>query len=169
VNEKIPALITRLADKDGLVRQTARLALEEIGRPAAPYLCKLLHDKREHVRWEAVKALLEIADPSSALVLVKALEDRVFDIRWLAAEALIKLGSDALVPALKAILLTSEPDWLWDGVRHVVHDLAKGDLEEVLGQLLAAFEDIDYRMRVPIEARKALSKLGSLQEESVDE
>jgi HEAT repeat protein len=162
---EITALISRLADKDGLVRQTARLSLEDIGRAAVPYLCKLLSDKREHVRWEAVKALVEIADPASARTLVKALEDKVFDIRWLAAEALVKLGKAALVPALRAILLTTEPDWLWDGVRHVAHNLAHGDLEELLRPLAAAFDDIDYRIKVPMEARRVLAELQSLPED----
>lgn len=158
------ALISRLGDSDGLVRQKARLALEDMGKPAVPYLCKLLNDKKQHARWEAVKALVEIADPSSARALVKVLEDKVFDIRWLAAEALIKIGKPALAPALRAILLTSEPDWLWEGVRHVVHGLANGELESLLTPLATAFDDINFKLRVPIEARKALAALDSLPE-----
>jgi HEAT repeat protein len=165
MSEEISALIRRLSDNDGLVRQAARLSLEDIGRPATPYLCKLLSDRREHVRWEAVKALVEIADPSSAKALVKLLEDKVFDIRWLAAEALIKVGKPALAPALKAILLTKEPDWLWEGVGHIVRDLGQGELEPLLSSLVAAFDDIDYRMKVPIEAGKLLAKLRSLPED----
>ena len=165
MSEEISALISRLADRDGIIRQTARLTLEDIGHPATAHLVKLLSDKRDYVRWEAVKALVEITDPSSARALVKALEDEVFDIRWLAARALIKLGNVALAPALRAIILTSEPDWLWEGVRHVVHDLAKGDLEKTLSPLVAAFDDIDYRMKVPIEARRVLAEMQSLPEE----
>jgi HEAT repeat protein len=163
--EEIAALSARLGEKDGLVRETARLALVDIGQPAVPSLIKLLADKREQVRWEAVNALSEIGDRSAARALVKCLEDKVFDVRWLAAEALIKIGTDGLVPALRAILLTPEPDWLWEGVRHIVHDLAKGNLESLLAPLKSAFDDIDYRMKVPIEARKALDRLGLLPED----
>jgi len=160
--EEVAALISRLADKNGQIRETARISLVDIGRPAVPPLLKLLNDKREQVRWEAVNALSEISDPSSAHALVKCLEDKVFDIRWMAAVGLIKIGVDGLVPALKAILLTPKPDWLWDGVRHIVHDLAREDLEELLLPLKLAFDDVDYHIKVPIEARRALDKLGIL-------
>ena len=165
VAEEIAALIAKLGDKDGLIRETARLALIDFGQSAVPALVRLLGDKREQVRWEAVNALAEIADPSAARGLVKCMEDKVFDVRWLAAEALIKTGIEGLTPALKAILLTPEPDWLWEGVRHIVHDLAKGNLEPLLAPLRAAFDDVDYRMKVPLEARKALDRLGLLPEE----
>jgi HEAT repeat protein len=160
--EEINALISRLADKDGMVREAARLSIVDIGQPAVPPLIKLLDDKREQVRWEAINALSEIADPVSANALVKCLEDKVFEIRWLAAKGLIKIGVEGLAPALKAVLLTSKPDWLWEGVRHIVHDLAKEDMEFPLAPLKAAFDDVDYHMKVPIEARKALDKLARL-------
>jgi HEAT repeat protein len=162
VAEEIAALVAKLGDKDGLVRETARLALIDFGQSAVPALVRLLGDKREQVRWEAVNALSEIADPSSARALVKCLEDKVFDVRWLAAQALIKIGEEGLIPALKAIIVNPEPDWLWEGVRHIVHDLAKGNLESPLAALKAAFDDVDYRMKVPLEARKALDRLGLL-------
>jgi HEAT repeat protein len=165
VAEEIAALIAKLGDKDGLIRETARLSIIDFGQSAVPSLVKLLGDKREQVRWEAVNALSEIADASAARALVKCLEDKVFEVRWLAAEALIKIGVEGLIPALRAILLNPEPDWLWEGVRHIVHDLAKGDLESPLAPLKAAFDDVDYRMKVPLEARKALDRLGLLPEE----
>ena len=165
LTEEIAALIARLADKDGLVRETARLEIVDIGQPAVPSLIKLLNDKREQVRWESVNALSEIGDATAARALVRCLEDKVFDVRWLAAEALIKIGVEGLVPSLRAILLTPEPDWLWEGVRHVVHDLAKGSLEQLLAPLKSAFDDVDYRMKVPLEARKALDRLGMLPED----
>ena len=165
--EDISALITKLGHKDGLIREAARLSLVDIGKPAVLPLTKLLNDKREQVRWEAVNALSEISDPSSAHALVKCLEDKVFDIRWMAAEGLTKIGVEGLVPALKAILLTPKPDWLWDGVRHIVHDLAKEDLEELLLPLKAAFDDVDYHIRVPVEARRTLDKMGILPGENL--
>ncbi len=167
MTEDISGLITRLGHKDGLIREEARLSLVDIGQPAVTPLVKLLADKREQVRWEAINALSEIADPSSAHALVKCLEDKVFEIRWLAAQGLVKMGVEGLVPALKAILLTKKPDWLWDGVRHIVHDLAKDDLEELLLPLKEAFDDVDYRIKVPIEARRALDKMGVLPGENL--
>ncbi len=66
VSEEIAALVAKLGDKDGLIRETARLALIDFGQSAVPPLVRLLGDKREQVRWEAVNALSEIADPSAA-------------------------------------------------------------------------------------------------------
>jgi HEAT repeat protein len=158
--EEIATLIARLADKDGFAREAARLELVDIGRPAVPALMRLLSDKRDQERWEAVNALAEIADPSSARALVRMLEDKVFDVRWLAAEGLIRIGAEALAPVLRALIINPEPDWLWEGVRHVVHGLAKGELEPVLSPVTRAFDEVDYRNRVPLEARRALERLG---------
>ena len=138
------------------------MILQAIGREAVPHLCDLLKDKNKDARWEAARALVEIASPSSARSLVRALEDKVFDVRWLAATALIKMGWPSLEPAMEELLLSPEPDWMWEGVRHVVRRLAKGDLGPMLEPLVEAFDGIDYRMKVPIEARKLLEELRAL-------
>ena len=164
ISSKIDTLISDLADKNGTTRQRARLALVDMGEAAVPRLTDLLSDKREFVRWEAASALGDIADPSSAPALVQALEDKVFDVRWLAAQALIHIGMDGLIPALKAVLLNKDQDWLWDGTRHIVHDLATDDNEMLLTPLKLAFDDVDSRMKVPIETRKVLIKLGVIHE-----
>lgn len=156
---EIKAFIIMLTDRDGLVRKEARRALVDIGYPAVPELIRLLDDKRAQVRWEAVNALSEIADPDAAPALVKRLEDKVFEVRWLAAKALINLGVVGLIPALQAIILTRKPNWLWDGVRHIVRELAKDDLAELLSPLKEAFDNIDARIKVPLESRKALEKI----------
>ncbi|MBN1375869.1 MAG: HEAT repeat domain-containing protein [Dehalococcoidia bacterium] len=159
---QISDLISKLGSKDGLVRQNARLSIQQIGRAAVPDLSELLSDKRKYVRWEAAKALAEIASPLSARVLVMALEDKDFDVRWLSAIGLIKLGWPALEPALQAILLSEEPDWLWDGVRHVVRGMAKGEITEMLTPLIDAFDSVDYRIKVPMEAKNLLAELRAL-------
>lgn len=163
--EELSALVSKLREKDGLVRQTARLTIQDIGVAAVPLLCNLMKDKRKYARWEAAKALAEIHDPSSAPVLVKALEDKIFDVRWLAAVGLIRIGTPSLIPTLRAILVSTDNDWLWDGVRHVVRGLAKGDMAVMLVPLVAAFDSIDFRINVPIEARNLLIELRALPED----
>lgn len=159
---EIDVLYDQLADQDGLVREKARTRLIALGETAAPGLIKLLGDKRAQVRWEAANALCTTIYPPAAPALVKCLEDKVFEVRWLSTIALINIGIDGLIPALRAILLTKKPNWLWDGVRHIVTDLAKDDLEEILLPLKEAFLAIDYRLKVPMEARKALHALETL-------
>ena len=162
MTDNISILIAQLSDKDDLVCKKARHCLEEIGRIAVPQLCELLTDKKKTTRWQAAKALVEIADPVSVHALVKALEDKVFEIRWLAAEALIKIGKPALAPVVESILLEPDRNWRWEGVWHVTRHLGQDEeLRPLLLPLIEAFNAIDYRIKVPIEARRLLTRLKS--------
>ena len=102
-DDRIASLVDALANVDGVERHAAREQLEEIGRPAVPALLTALQSPSEHARWEAAKALGEIADPSAAPALVSTLEDEKAGVRWLAATALINLGRDALAPLLRGL------------------------------------------------------------------
>ena len=95
-------LLNALHSEDGEERRRARLSLVSLGSEAVDPLIELLPDPEHEVRWEAAKALGEIADPRSAPALVETLEDAGFDIRWLAAEGLIALGKAGLEPLLEA-------------------------------------------------------------------
>lgn len=155
----IGALIANLGTKDGLVRERARQSLVAIGAPAVASLIEALADRNKQMRWEAAKALAQIGDPASAHTLVNALEDEVFDVRWLAAEGLIALGREALVPLLQALIERSDSLWLREGAHHILHNLCRGDLKEVLRPLLAALEDVEPSIEVPLAAESALDAL----------
>jgi HEAT repeat protein len=155
----IGALIADLGVKDGMVRERARQSLVAIGGPAVAPLIEALADRNEQMRWEAAKALCQIADPASAPALVTILEDEVFDVRWLAAEGLIALGRGALVPLLQALMEHPDSLWLREGAHHVLHELSGGDLKEVLRPLLAALEDVEPSVEVPLAAESALDAL----------
>jgi HEAT repeat protein len=163
MNEPDPAtmgaLIADLGVKDGLVRERARQSLVAIGGPAVASLIEALADRNEQMRWEAAKALGQIGDPVSAYALVNALEDEVFDVRWLAAEGLIALGREALLPLLQALIERSDSPWLREGAHHILHNLCRGDLEEVLQPLLTALEDVEPSIEVPLAAGSALDAL----------
>lgn len=90
----IASILTQLNSNEGIARQRARERLVKLGASAVPCLIEMLTDPRDHLRWEAAKALSEIGDPKAAPALVQALEDDYCGVRWLAAEALIKLGPD---------------------------------------------------------------------------
>ena len=164
LTDEIPELINQLGDEDGLVRQEARLRLQAIGKPAVPQLCWVMNNKNKFVRWEAAKALAELADPASVPWLIKSLDDREFDVRWLAEVALIRIQIPALVPLLESLLLTRKHNWLWEGARHVIRGQAQAenDLAEMLIPLVKSFDGIDSRFKVPIEARKLLIELRAL-------
>jgi HEAT repeat protein len=158
----IPALIGTLAGNDGLARQRARESLVDIGQPAVAPLMRALAapDSNEHLRWEAAKALSELEDPEAAPVLVSALEDSTFGVRWLAAEGLISLGRDGLAPLMKALIRHSESTWLQDGAHHVLRVLNGTGLHSEIAPVLAALEDIEPIVGVPVAAHAALDALG---------
>lgn len=155
----ISSLVADLASHDGQVRERARQCLVDIGGPAVALLIEALGDPNSQVRWEAAKALGQIADPVAAPALVKALRDKGFAIRWLAAEGLIALGSKGLVPLLRALIERSDSVWLRQGAHHVLHDLVGRVPEEVLQPVLAALEGVEPSLEVPLAAETALDAL----------
>jgi HEAT repeat protein len=154
----LDSLLAALGSYDGVARQRARQDLVAIGGPAVAPLIEALTDPNDDVRWEAAKALGQIGDPAAA-ALVSVLEDENSGIRWLAAEGLIALGREGLVPLLRALEQRSDSVWLREGAHHVLHDLARGDLEDVLSPVLAALDGIEPTMEVPWAARAALDAL----------
>jgi HEAT repeat protein len=155
----ISALITDLGSKDGIVRVRARKSLVAIGKPAVDPLVEALASKKELVRWEAAKAIGQIDDPATTQALVKTLEDDMFDVRWLAAEGLIAIGCEVLVPLLQVLVEHPDSLWLREGAHHVLHDIEKARLEEILQPVLAALEDVEPSLEVSYAAEKALEAL----------
>jgi HEAT repeat protein len=129
-------------------------------------LIESLASPNKQVRWEAAKALADIADPAAADALVKALEDKIFDVRWLAAEGLINLGREGLVPLLQALIERSDSPWLRDAAHHVLHDLAVGELEDLLEPITDSLEDAEAAIETPLIAKAILDRLVSGQPEN---
>ena len=158
---KIKSSIANLRSEDGIVRHKARQTLTSIGKQAVRPLIPLLKDPNDDVRWEAAKALAEIADARAASELVATLEDHNFGVRWLAAEGLIALGDDALIPLLEALRKRSDSVWLREGAHHVLHDLSKGDLDlkDLVAPVIAGLEGVDPEVEVLEPANAALDEL----------
>ncbi|MCB0262664.1 MAG: HEAT repeat domain-containing protein [Calditrichaeota bacterium] len=128
MDQSLETLIKDLNCNDGVQRKNAREAIVKTGKPAVPYLVKILSDSNDRVRWEACKALGSIKDPVAAIPLTKALGDKVSEVRWLAAEALITIDSAAIVPVLEALISQIDSHDLRQGAHHVLNALAKKDL-----------------------------------------
>jgi hypothetical protein len=155
----IGSLISDLASDDGVIRVKARHALVSIGDKAIKPLIKALADRNQWVRWEAAKALGQIGSSAATRALIKALEDRMFDVRWLAAQGLIAIGPEAIIPILEALIERADSVWMREGAHHVLHDLAEGEIREVLWPVIAALEDVDSPVEVPFAAKTALNAL----------
>jgi HEAT repeat protein len=158
---QIKSSVANLRSGDGGVRQEAREKLTSIGKQAVGQLIPLLKDPEADVRWEAAKALSEIADPLAAPELVAILEDPNFGVRWLAAEGLIVTGRDALGPLMEALTKRSDSAWLREGAHHVLHDLSEMDLEvkDLVAPVIVALEGTEPEIGVMNPAYAALDKL----------
>ena len=96
----IQHLITILESNDGLEREKARKELVKIGKNTIKPLLKLINQPKFMIKWEAMKALIEIKDPTLVPVFIDELDDQKFDIRWMAAEGLINQGERTIKPLL---------------------------------------------------------------------
>ena len=169
----IPELVSALASPDPTVRTKAREALVAIGKArkalvasrklTVPSLIRLLSHSKPHVRWEAAKALCDIADPIAAFALVNALDDRNGDVRWLAAEGLAALRRESLQPLLAALIERAQSCWFCEGAHHVCHTLvSKRKLGPILRPVLTALGQSEPEVAVPPAAYDALSRLREL-------
>jgi HEAT repeat protein len=164
---KIDNLIKQLSDKDGLVREKARLTLVDIGKEATLPLTKLLTDKDKQTRWEAAKALGAITDPVAIPALIKTLEDDIFDIRWLAGEALVAIGPDCIRPLLEALSTGAKNLFLREEARHVFKYILRdnpkaNELNAILKFVVDALNGSAASVEVPGVAKTALEKLSRL-------
>jgi hypothetical protein len=165
-DDRIASLVDALANVDGVERHTARVKLEGIGPPAVPALARALQSPSEHARWEAAKALGEIADPSAAPALVSTLQDDKSAVRWLAATALINLGRDALAPLLRGLEGKSDSIWFRDGAHHVLRSLIRDGVADEAVSVLEALEDIEPCIEAPMAAYEVLQDLRQEEETS---
>ncbi|MEW6141695.1 MAG: HEAT repeat domain-containing protein [Chloroflexota bacterium] len=156
MSDRMHNLIEQLNCDDPIGCRVARGILVKMGGPAIKPLIDALSSKKFWVRWEAAKALGQIGDSEASDALVKALEDREFDIRWLSAEALINIGSEVLIPLLEALINKPDSVWLREGAHHVLHDMDRGSLDNVLVPLMKSLEDANVDSIMPPLAAKAL-------------
>jgi HEAT repeat protein len=157
---EIPPLIAGLASSDPLTRARSRETLVRIGgSEVSSALMPELSDPREHVRWEAAKALVALRDPVAAPALLEALDDENLDVRWVAAEGLIELGRTGLLAVLYGLTKKSQSVDFCRSAHHVLHKLAERESSYTLEPVLAALEQEEPAVSVPPVAYSALWKL----------
>ena len=160
---EIQDLVNNLGSKDGILRVKSRNKLVSVGTAAVPALKEALSDKNQWCRWEAAKALGEIASPEATDALINSLEDKSFDVRWLAAEALVAIGSAVDLPMLQVLVNKSDSIWIREGAHHIFHGLInKNRFIQTLRPVLLALEDIYDSYNVTFAARKALDSMESI-------
>jgi nucleotide-binding universal stress UspA family protein len=158
-SESIESLVSDLASDNGIVRVKARRLLVAKDGQAVNPLVEALKSKNVWVRWEASKALGQIADPSATEALVAALRDKEFDVRWLAAEGLTRIGPKVVEPLLRALVKHPDSLWMREGAHHVLHDLPVGNLKQTLRPVLSALEDVEPSLEAAVAAETALDAM----------
>jgi thioredoxin-like negative regulator of GroEL len=161
IGTNIEPLADMLTSKEAAVRQKARKLLAILGKPAVPFLIRVLQNSRkDHVRWEAAKTLSAIGDARAIPSLVKALEDSDTDVAWLAAEALCKFKKTAW-PQLLNALVENKPNsvLLQHGAHHVLRNQEEDGFNDLLTTLRDALESGTASVSTPFAASNILRRL----------
>lgn len=160
-SQTIDKLIDQLTCDDMAMCREARHQLVAIGSPAVDSLIAAIsgHGHKEWVRWEATKALGEIADPKAIEPLIDRLEDKNFDIRWMAAESLVPFGQAVFGPLLRRLIERPQSSWLRLAAHHVMRLASDQKTREIVKPVLEAIESNDPAPQIPHAAKSALDRL----------
>lgn len=161
IHSETQRLVAELECNDPVQREVARLALVRIGtfEVTAALVAELL-DPRQHVRWEAAKALGALRDPVSAPALLEALDDNDEDVRWVAAEGLIALGLQGLLAALHGLTKHAHSTAFRKSAHHVLRELRqREEFPALIAPVLAALEESAPSLSAPPAAYHALMAL----------
>ncbi len=156
----IPSLIKHLSNPDGFIRQQAHEVLICIGGPAIPELIHALQDANLELRWQIIKIMESISDPSTIPALVEQLKNENAGVRWAASNALIGLKRESIPPLLEALVHDFDSIWLRQSAHHILHVFKDfGKLTDAEVKVFEALEGIEPTASVPWAAQKALESL----------
>src|SRR4051812_30143992 len=158
---ELKAQLAALASNDPVAREVARHALVRVAIPEVTVaLVGELLDPRDHVRWEAAKALAALRDPVTATALLEALDDDNADIRWVAGEGLIALGRTGLLATLHGLTKKARSIGFHKSAHHVLHEFSRQGLaSETIAPVLTALERGEPAVSAPPAAYHALMAL----------
>jgi HEAT repeat protein len=154
------SLINQLSSTNGINRMQAREALTCIGNPALLELLKTLSTADLQLRWEIIKVLEGISDPTTIPILVEQLKYEHAGVRWAAANALIGMGRDSIPSLLEALIHDFDSIWLRQSAHHILHVLKDdGKLYDAEEKVFDALEGVEPSASVPWAAQRALESL----------
>ena len=157
---KLEELVEGLASGDPVTRGRSREKLVAIGsHDVTRALIRELVDPRTQVRWEAAKALSEIADPVAAPALMHAMEDDEENVRWLAAEAMVELGEVGLVTTLSGLIKRARSIEFCKSAHHVMHHLGQRGHASITTPVLEALQTSEPEITAPTAAYRALQNV----------
>ncbi len=156
----IPSLIKQLGNSDGFIRSQARQVFCCIGASAIPELIKTVSIANPQLRWEVIKVLECLQDPTAIPTLVEQLEDDHAGTRWAASNALVGMQRRALPAIFAALVQDFDSIGLRQGAHHILHVFKDdGILSDVEEKVYEALEGIEPGASVPWAAQKALESI----------
>jgi HEAT repeat protein len=156
---EIESWVAALQDHDGMVREHARERLVSLGSSATSFVLPLLSEQASQTRWEAAKALSQIADPTSIPALLEALEDDDTDVRWLAAEALASIGPPSARPLLETLIERIDSVWTREGTHHVLGQLRDTEIGDRIIGVYKAIGETHADVDIIVAAEHALKNM----------
>ncbi len=154
IRKQVPGLVATKTTK----RKTARHFLENRGEEALDDIYLMLKSDNYQLRWEAAKALEDIASPKSIPVLIAMMNDKDTEFRWMAAEGLRKIGRKSIVPILQLVIEKGQSPRIRTGAHYVLNeiltDIEKLELENLMEALANYYETGET---APIWAAEAIN------------
>jgi HEAT repeat protein len=157
--ERALVLARALDGRHGMSPPKARTELVAMGASAVPLMIQSMRSQDTQVRWEAAKALGELALPEASNALVEALTDEDPSVRWVAAEGLIAIGPASLDPLLHTLMRRSGSAWLREGVHHVLSEM-KMPNHAALRPILRALDSVSPSVAVLKPTSEVIEALG---------
>ena len=140
VRKHVPDLIH---DKT-MKRMNARHFLEEEGDKVLDDIHLLLKSGNHQLKWEAAKALEDIASVRAIPELIRLMNDKESEFRWMAAEGLRKLGRRSIVPLLELVIEKGQSPRIRTGAHYVLNevltDIEKLEMENLMEALSNYYE-----------------------------
>ncbi len=154
------SLINQLNSSDGFRRMQVREALTCIGKPAILELVKTLSNANIQLRWEIIKVLEGISDPTTIPILVEQLKYDHAGVRWDAANTLIGMGREGIPALFEALMQDFDSLWLRQSAHYILHVLRDdGKLYDSKEKVYEALKGVEPSVAVPWAAERALKAL----------
>lgn len=162
-DKNISSLIDQLRSPNNSIRIEAREALSCVGAPAIPELLETFKKSDLQMRWQIIKIMDNIQDPSTIPLLIEQLKDENSEIRWAASNALINMRREAVPAVLQAITRDFDSIWMRQSTHHILRVLRDyGKLTPIEENVCKALEEIEPSVSAPWAAEKALEALNRL-------
>lgn len=156
----IPTLIRQLDSTDSYACMQAREVLACLGKSALPELISAIDNAGTQLRWQIIKVLEGINDPSIVPILVDQLKNEHAGVRWAASNALISYKRLAIPALLQGLMRNFDSLWFRQSAHHILHVMHDdGLLYEAEEKVFQSLEDIEPSITVPWAAEKALESL----------